>query len=85
MGSPHPGGAYQTQNRLVTYVWDRFEEGGFVVLGPDNMGWPGTDRLSLEVRNSSAVLFALATSRIVTLHAVQEILTTAEGGKVHAK
>ena len=45
------------------------------------MGWPGTDRLSLEVRNSSAVLFALATSRIVTLHAVQEILTTAEGKK----
>jgi len=59
------------------FVWDRFEEGRFVVLGPDNVGWPGTDRLSLKIRDSSAVLFALATSRIVTLHAVQEILTTA--------
>jgi len=35
------------------------------------------DGLSLEVRYSRAVLLALTTSRIITLHAIQEILTTA--------
>jgi len=72
----------QTQNVLFQssndeLVRDGFEESGLVVLGPDDVSRSGSDRLSLEVGNGGSVLLALASRRVVTFHAVQEILTTA--------
>jgi len=59
------------------FVRNRFEEGRFVVLGPDDVGWSGSNWLSLQVRDGGAVLLALTTSSVVALHTVQEVLATA--------
>ena len=72
-----------TSRRRLTYVRNGLEEGGLVVLGPDDVGGSGADGLALEVGDGGSVLLALASGRVVALHAVQEILTTAarkEGG-----
>jgi len=59
------------------FVRDGFEESGLVVLGPDDVSRSWSDGLSLKVRDGGAFLLALASGGIVTLHTVQEILTTA--------
>jgi len=68
-------------NRLVRlndeFVRNGFEEGGLVVLGPDDVGGSGADGLPLEVGHGGSVLLALASGRVVALHAVQEILSAA--------
>ena len=43
------------------------------------------DGLSLEVRDGGAVLLALASGGVVTLHAVQEILTAAGVTHLHVR
>jgi len=59
------------------FVRNGFEESGFVVLGPDDVGRSGSNGLSLQVGDCSPVLLALTTGSVVTLHTVQEILATA--------
>ena len=58
-------------------VWNGFEKRRFVVLRSDDVSGFGSHRLSLQVGHFRAVLLALASRGVVTLHAVQEILTTA--------
>jgi len=41
------------------------------------VSWPGADGLSLEIGDGGTVLLALPSRRVVTFHAVQEVLTTA--------
>jgi len=70
-----------TANRIAKlndeFIRNGFEEGGLVVLGPDDVGGSGADGLPLEVGHGGSVLLALASGRVVPLHAVQEILSAA--------
>merc|ERR1712112_125986 len=59
------------------FVRNGFEEGGLVVLSPDDVGGSWAYGLPLEVWHGGSVLLALASGRVVALHAVQEILSAA--------
>jgi len=79
---PHTGKSLSTPaNRLARlndeFVRNGFEEGGLVVLGPDDVGWSWAYGLPLEVGHGGSVLLALASGRVVAFHAVQEILSAA--------
>jgi len=79
---PRTGKSLSTPaNRLARlndeFVRNGFEEGGLVVLGPDDVGWSWAYGLPLEVGHGGSVLLALASGRVVAFHAVQEILSAA--------
>merc|ERR1719428_115548 len=79
---PRTGKSLSTPaNRLARlndeFVRNGFEEGGLVVLGPDDVGGSWAYGLPLEVGHGGSVLLALASGRVVAFHAVQEILSAA--------